>query len=288
MAQAAAGFLTATQNPDGGWGYTTGGISLVEPTAAVVLALHGHDDHTRLVHTAADWLQSAQHADGGWGLNQDDHTSGWLTAWAVWALARLNSPNDAVPRGAAWLQQVQSLPASEDAIQQAGAVLEIDPTLQGWPWWPGEASWIEPTALALLALSTVSTHSIDRARRDESIQYLLDRRCRPGGWNVGNPVMFSQSLPPRACPTAWVMLALAQHNHAAITEADIDALRTDMGQDGGALALAWGRLALQAFAHDDTTGLRRLLLLQGANGSWNNNPYHTAIASLALAREPGR
>jgi hypothetical protein len=282
MQHSARAFLTSTQNPDGGWGYAPDHTSLVEPTAATILALRAHNPGTDMLRSAIDWLRGAQHADGGWGLAQDDQDSGWLTAWAVWALAGTDSANDAVSRGVAFLQQVRPLPTSQDAIQQVSQVLQIDLTLEGWPWWPDEASWVEPTALTLLALSHAPTGESDHARCQTAVDYLLDRRCQPGGWNVGNPVMFSQSLPPRACPTAWVILALAWHDPSAITARDLDALRADMRQDAGVLAHAWGLLALQAVGADEPASRAALRTLRQNDGSWNQNPYHTAIASLAL------
>jgi hypothetical protein len=210
-----------------------------------------------------------------------------LTAWAVWALAGTDSANVAVSRGVAFLQQVRPLPTSQDAIQQVSQVLQIDLTLEGWPWWPAEANWVEPTALTLLALSHAPTGEAAYVRRQAAIDYLLDRRCQPGGWNVGNPVMFSQSLPPRACPTAWVILALARSDPSAITARDLDALRADMRQDAGVLAGAWGLLALQALDADEPASRAALRTLQQNDGSWNQNPYHTATASLALDRGAG-
>lgn len=282
MKYSARAFLTSTQNPDGGWGYAPAHTSLVEPTAAIVLALRAYGPGTDLLRSAIAWLRSAQHADGGWGLAYDDHDSGWLTAWAVWALAGTDSAQDAVSRGTVFLRQVRPQPISQDTIQQASQVLQIDLTLEGWPWWPDEASWVEPTALALLALSHAPTGESDHGRRQTAVTYLLDRRCQLGGWNVGNPVMFSQSLPPRACPTAWVILALARNDPSAITARDLDALRADMRQDGGVLALAWGLLALQAVDAGEPASRAALRALQQNDGGWNQNPYHTAIASLAL------
>ena len=93
--------------------------------------------------------------------------------------------------------------------------------------------------------------------------------------------MLGAHLPPRAHATAWVLLALARLAPAAITPQDSAALRADMNGDGGALALGWGVLALRALGQDDAGAAERLAGLQGTDGGWNGNPYHTAVAILA-------
>ena len=120
-----------------------------------------------------------------------------------------------------------------------------------------------------------------QARIEEAVRYLVDRRCRPGGWNVGNPMMFGRALPPRTCPTAWALLALAKAAREAIRPEDSDALREDMRIDGGALALAWGLCALHALGQEDVEARARLAALQEPDGGWRGNPYTTAVALLA-------
>ena len=113
------------------------------------------------------------------------------------------------------------------------------------------------------------------------MRYLTDRRCAGGGWNFGNPVMLGANLPPRAHPTAWALLALAQQRRDAIRQEDVAALRAEMAHDGGALALGWGLLALAALGEEDAGATARMAGLQATDGSWNGNPYHTAVAIMA-------
>jgi hypothetical protein len=281
----AQAFLRRTQNGDGGWGYGAGHASTVEATAAAALALARGGDAASIGRAAA-WLAAAQHRDGGWGSAADDAESGWQTAWAVLALAADSAADVAAGRGAAWLLNVQLVRvAKPEDVRWAKATLGIDPALRGWPWLPGQAGWVEPTALALLALAPQAAASQAGPRLAEGVRYLQDRRCRGGGWNVGNPVMFSQALPPRAVPTAWVLLALARlasRMPNTILAEDVTTLRREMVADGSASALAWGLLALRALDQDDPTAAGRLLGRQDASGGWDANPYHTAIALLAL------
>jgi len=151
---------------------------------------------------------------------------------------------------------------------------------------------VEPTALALLALDAASAVAAHRARADEAVRYLSDRRCQGGGWNFGNPFMLGAYLPPRPHPTAWALLALHAIAPDAIRPEDVAALRTEMHRDGGAMALALGIMALEALGETDPLARERLTALQRPDGSWEGSPYVTALALRALSggwpwRRPG-
>jgi Squalene-hopene cyclase C-terminal domain len=292
MTMSAIPFLLESQNPDGGWGYAQGDASTVEATAAVVMAAiamagRGEPTLSGAREGALQWLRGAQHRDGGWGLQADDDESGWQTAWAVLALAGSGGDEDAVARGVGWLLAVKTIEFGKDAMQKADQALGIDLGLRGWPWLPDQASWVEPTALAVLALAAGPATPEIKRRTDEAVTYLTDRRCLGGGWNVGNPLMFSQALPARAHPTAWVLLALARAASGRVAPEDRNALRAEMESDAGAPAWALGALALSACGQDAAGALSQLQKLQQPDGSWDGNPFHTALAMLALAGGAG-
>lgn len=282
MITSSPSFLASSQNPDGGWSYATDEPSVAEATAAVTLALLRPPDAAETRDRGMAWLVAAQHRDGGWGLTREDAESGWQTAWAALALARSSPPDRVMDRAIGWLLKVELLKLEDDEQQRETRKLaSIDPTLRGWPWLPGQATWVEPTALAMLALAEVPPTPAISLRIDEAVRYLKDRRCTDGGWNVGNPVMLGASLPPRAEPTAWVLLALARLARDAIEPQDLAALRSCMQHDGGTLALAWGLLALRAIGEDDPRAEARLAASRDTTGGWNSNPYHTAVAMMA-------
>jgi hypothetical protein len=273
-------YLLSTQNADGGWGYQPQAASRVEPTAAAVLALPVDEPAREL---AVAWLIAVQHADGGWGTGRPEDSGDWTTAWGVLALQSARPDAGAIEQGQRWLLEVHPwTPPADSANRAARTDFEQDFTLRGWPWRPNETPWVEPTALAMLALAPLAADPATRSRLDEGVRYLVNRRCDPGGWNVGNPTMLGAPMPLRAHPTAWAVLALQGCSPQSLTPPDLTELRREMHRDGGALALAWGLLALRTAGHDDPAAVARLVVVQGPAGDWNANPYHTAVASLAL------
>jgi len=278
----AAGFLSRSQNPDGGWGYRVQGMSYVEPTAAAILVLEDSTAQRR----ALGFLLSIQHADGGWGIAALDPESGWMTAWAVLALARFSGLNDVVARGAQWLIDTEGIRATDEPSRAVvRRRLQIDSTLRGWPWQRGDAAWVHPTALAMLALTAAGRG--DHARVGDAVGYLYDRAVTSGGWNIGNPVMLDKIVPATIQDTTVALLALeaakVSAGDAQITKA-VQFLRDALIRAKTPAELAWGIYALRDMSADSQDAEMRLNQLQSADGSWLGNPFITAVAMLAQAR----
>lgn len=274
----ATDFLLQSQNADGGWGYRVGAqrVSYVEPTAAVLLALSDANARAR----GRGFLLSMQHVDGGWGIASIDSESGWMTAWAVRALVPFPFLIDSLMRGVNWLLATEGLRLT-DAAQRATirATYKIDSTLRGWSWQTGDASWVHPTALAIIALASAGQSDLSRVR--EGVDYLLDRAVSSGGWNVGNPWMLDKPMPATIQDTAVALLALRAVNQS-IDEPRIASairfLRDAVARAQTPAELAWGVYALKSWQIDVRDALARLNALQKPNGSWNDNPFITAIA----------
>jgi hypothetical protein len=276
-------FLLNTQHEDGSWGYTAVGTGTLEPTAAVIFAIQSISQASQSIQRAVKWILGFQNPDGGWGICPQDMESGWQTAWAVYVLNKLVVGKEEVARGVQWLLNIDVMQLEDVESLAAGEkVAQIDFSLRGWPWLPGESSWVEPTALTMLGIrGNAQVKEID-ARIKESIRYLVDRRCAGGGWNVGNPAMFDALLPARVTPTALALLALEEISPHEILPGDIETLRKGMFQEGGIMALAWGQVAIHALGEEDPEARAELYSMQDPDGSWDGNPYLTAIAWKAL------
>ena len=275
----ATDFLLQAQNADGGWGYRLNGMSYIEPTAAVLLALTDSTARAR----GRDFLLSLQHADGGWGIAALDSESGWMTAWAVCALAEFPQARAAVVRGAQWLFVTEGLRITDpDARKVVFEIDKFDSTLRAWPWQSGDTAWVHPTALAMLALAAAGER--EHARVRDGVQYLFDRACTDGGWNIGNPWMLDKQIPATIQDTAVALRALRAVGESvsnAHVAAALRYLRDALARAKTPTELAWGIYALRDWSVDVGDAIARLNALQSADGSWSGNPFITATAIKA-------
>src|SRR5262249_9989037 len=109
-------------------------------------------------------------------------------------------------RAATWLLAEKGQPIPSEAASE-GSIVGHDPSLIGWPWIDGTHSWMEPTALAILALGREGLAA--HARVAEGVRLLYDRALPHGGWNYGNRSVFGRELRPQPGPTGLALLALA-------------------------------------------------------------------------------
>ena len=278
----AVDFLLSSQHQSGGWGYIPGQNPAVEPTSAALLALWSESRALQACQRGLEWLFNIQNQDGGWGYGAGDDESNWNTAWALIALTRMGVDNEMYLRGVEWLATVGTSSIAREQFQAASQIPEQDvPDTLCWPWLPEEAAWIEPTALAVLALNGITDFVAAPLRISAALRYFRNNRCPAGGWDIGNFNPLDTIVLARSHPTALVILALSELAVGEITSQDVEALRTDMRSDRGALAQAIGALALRTLGEEYSESEARLAALQREDSSWNRNVYHTSLALLA-------
>jgi hypothetical protein len=131
------------------------------------------------------------------------------------ALLRHAPARGSVQRGYDWLLAVRGrrFPWRQRVREFFGGrkVVELDSTLDGWPWTPGAFAWVEPTSWALLALKARWQARPPRAVRQRiglGERMLADRACPGGGWNYGNSRVMGQDLDPYPDTTAVALLGL--------------------------------------------------------------------------------
>jgi hypothetical protein len=275
-------FLISAQHTTGGWGYAPGYTPVVEPTAAVLLAIRNEPAGEAAQQRGLDWLLSSQNQDGGWGINADDEESNWHTAWALIALRYASQKSEASRRGVDWLTTVGTAEITTEELERSEGSDFGNPEGVSWPWLPGQACWTEPTALAMLALEGITNTPLATMRLNAALGYFQRFRTMDGGWEIGNAGPLDSIIVPRAHPTALVLLALHKFAPQEIQAEDLNALRQDMQQDTGVLAQSCGLLALRTLGEDDETTHAYLVERQLQDGSWNENPYFTAWAMMAL------
>jgi len=225
------------------WGYHPRSSPAAEPTAWGALALSAHGRHAAAERACA-WLREAQTATGQVGIHQYDPTPGWPTTLAVlaWQLSDVASSKeyaDPLRRAQEWLLSVRG--ESSARPDYTGH----DTTIIGWPWVAGTHSWVEPTALGLLALRACGHSEHSRAR--DAVRLLQDRLLVTGGCNYGNTIVLGQALLPHVQPTGLALLALADEaDPDGRRDAALDYLERTLGVDTTPASLAYGVLGLAA------------------------------------------
>ena len=157
-----------------------------------------------------------------------------------------------------------------------------DPTQQfdGWPWYPGTAAWVAPTALTLLALE-----KFNRSRPDPQIQkrlaegnaFLLARRCRDGGWNHGSTHSLGYDSDSYPETTGVALLALHGVAPSALGNG-IEVGERHLAESHSLEATSW--LTLGLLAHGRSPEAVSVMPHQGT--------VAIALALLAAAARQGR
>lgn len=277
-------FLASQQNADGGWGYLSGGQSFVEPTCYALLTLKSlgssaaSAEHFR---HAVNWLVAQSAPSGPLSFQQNNtHTDNWGIILVCFTLNQLQV--EAELRDKCLAHLLQSRGRRIEA--KAAAPLKLNGDLQAWGWSADTASWVEPTAYALLALKSQGMQQHERVGTGEA--YLLDRACYQGGWNYGNKEVLDVVLEPMPTNTAYALLALQDYerNHPVIQKS-LQWLESELIQRQSVLALALGALCLNVYGRPVHRWLQQLSGRQEADGSWRSNNHLTALSLLALGIE---
>jgi hypothetical protein len=204
-------FLLNTQNPDGGWPYLHSG-SWTEPTVYAVLALLAAGE-TEKSKRGIDWMLRTRRSDGGWASRPGIGESTWVTALA--ALIPEERLGQTAHAGAIqWLLPVQGEESTTIyRLRQwlLGNATSINPKNAGWPWTPGAAAWVGPTAMAVVALESEnkrrpSAHLVARAQGGRN--FLMTHMCHEGGWNHGSTDAWRYDAPPYPETTGMALMAL--------------------------------------------------------------------------------
>jgi hypothetical protein len=264
--------------------YRCGQSSASEPAALAALALtvHGRDDQAR---QPLQWLANSQQSSGAVGVRTQSTDPHWPTALAIlaWRLAderntaAINRWNDSIERAVVALLRLKG-----EAGRHTRDMIGHDPSLVAWSWVVSTHSWVEPTALAVMALKAAGHWNHVRVR--EGVRLLLDRQLTNGGCNYGNTTVLGQQLRAHAQPTGMALLALGGETSDPRTTRSLDYLKAHWQQDS-APSLAWSLLGLMA--HREWPPEVEMQLEQVATSAASNAfaTYHWSLLALA-ARGP--
>lgn len=260
-------------------GYRPSATPHSEPTALTALALQSHG-LTQEAAKAAHWLAKCQSKDGSLGVSSTEQQPSWPTSLAVLVWKALGSAwSDRADRAIQWIISVQG-----DTIENTGNLVGHDTQIPGWPWVQGTHSWVEPTALNVVALKA-SQHN-DHRRCIVGVRMLIDRLLPAGGCNYGNTVVLGQALKPHVMPTGLTLLALAKEPDGDMRiRAAVDYLLDAISGHTTTASLSYALLGLAA---QGVTLPHTQAVLASAVQRTNKNhasPVQLALALLAAQEE---
>jgi hypothetical protein len=259
--QKARGELMRQRRASSAWSYRCDHAPNVEPTALVCLALIASGDERSSKSDiatsveAARWLAVIQQSDGSLPVSEGLASPGWSTPYALMLWSALPGFQDAESRARSWLlgREGKAIPIEKSPLR----VIGHDPNLIGWPWVEATHSWLEPTALAILALCR--ERQAEHPRVKAGVDLILDRALEAGGWNYGNKAVFGTELRPQPGPTGLALLALAAvGTRSEAISRGLTYLGEAVRDLRAPVSLGWGVLGLRAhhvFPDDAATWL---------------------------------
>ncbi|MCR4413446.1 MAG: hypothetical protein NUV77_13580 [Thermoguttaceae bacterium] len=262
-------------------GYRPGAPPAVEPTALAAMALAAHRRMSP-AGQALGWLAEIQSSDGSLGIDAAHRTPKWPTGWGVLAWSVIDAAAQPSPspwhaqaaRGVAWLL------ATEGKREQAAPLLGHDVDLVGWPWVEGTHSWLEPTAIALLALKAAGLG--DHARCREAVRLIVDRMLPSGGWNYGNTMVLGNVTQPNVQSTGLALAALVgEAIEPARLRPSIEWLRRTLSPSTTTISLGYAVLGLAGHAASPDEASQWLAAAYHRTLQRGASPYALAVAALA-------
>jgi hypothetical protein len=240
--------LLALRKPDSGWAYQPDAAPSVEPTALACLALlstqneSGSGSTFPAVAGAAKWLASLQKPDGSTGISAALAAPGWPTTYAILVWANQGSHPQEVGKATEWLIRARG----NTFPQESKDVVGTDSTIAGWSWVEGTYSWLEPTAMAVLALRRQGLQGHSRAQ--DGLRLIGDRAIASGGWNIGCNTVYGKNLVAQPSETGIALMALSGlQQRDGMVERACSYLQRTLPGVRSAQSLCWGLLGLAAW-----------------------------------------
>jgi hypothetical protein len=212
-----------------------------DATCWAILALSDDPACQDLIRRGRARLAADQLPDGRVCLSRDHPETVWPTSLAVfaWHQSREYEKHQALA--------VQFLISNTGRHwpKKADSPIANDSNLKGWPWTDNAYSWVEPTALAMIALKLAGYG--DQARVQEGTRLLFDRQLPHGGWNFGNTIVFGQELSPMPMTTGIALDALRDETPSEPIQRSLSYLKSRVTSLDTPLSLGWSLLGLGAW-----------------------------------------
>lgn len=227
--------------PGGGFSGRPGGRFQADSTAWGILAFRACGGSEELLELSRRLLMREQRQDGRLCVSSSHPASYWPTPLAILAWQDSLPCREGQQRAIRFLLDTTGFhfPRTSDAS------LAHDSLLKGWPWVDETHSWVEPTAMSVMALRATGYGRHDRVK--EAVHMLLDRQLAHGGWNYGNTLVFGKELHPMPESTGAALAGLSGAVGRDAVLPSLQYLQGEVIRLQTPISLGWSLLGLAAW-----------------------------------------
>lgn len=272
---------------DGGLTDRPDGEFRVDSTAFAILSLAAAGESPELLERSRARLRNEQDDDGRVWVSREHPASYWPTPLAI--LAWQNSPASEFAQNRAVHFLLGT--TGNHFPRKPDAPWAHDTSLKGWSWIEATHSWVEPTAMGIIALRAAGHVQHDRV--GEAVRLLLDRQLPHGGWNSGNTLMFGRELHPNPEGTGAALVGLVSQVERRSVARSLDYLQGEVDRLRTPISLGWALLGLAAWDQYPSNAaalVDRCLASQSRYGEYETSAlcllFLGALAGESTARHP--
>ena len=233
--------LFSLMAPQGGFLSSYGGSVRPDSTAWACIILSYSDQTVGVLEKSLDILATFQLKDGRISLSSQHPETLWPTPLAILAWQKSSAHRNHYGRAIRFLLES----SGKHWKRNPTSALAHDPALKGWAWIDNTHSWVETTALAIIALHNAGYET--HPRLHEATAMLLDRQLPKGGWNYGNTKVFGTELRPSPEDTGAALSALIGRTSRSNIAHSLDYLIDECSRLRTPIALGWSLLGLNAW-----------------------------------------
>jgi hypothetical protein len=225
---------------EGGFTSRPGGKYRPDATAWAIVALSIAGIKAEFLKSSRIRLVKDQLDDGRVTISAEHQDVIWPTSLAIMALH--GSSEFDVPKSKAITFLLNT--TGEHWAAKSDQSTDHNTAIKGWPWVVNTHSWVEPTALSIIALRI---SGYERHQRTQEAQLMLmDRQLPKGGWNYGNTRVFGKELHPMPETTGIALAAIGGQAPNSSIKKSILYLKTNIDKMQTPLSLGWSILGLSA------------------------------------------
>ena len=228
----------------GGFAQRDGGVFRPDATAWAIIAISRMKANQLMIESACRRMAGNQLPDGRVELMEGFNSAWWPTPLAVLAWKKAEGFENEVSAAVNFLLDASGRHFPKEKDSPVGH----DTSIRGWSWIENTHSWIEPTAISILALKANGNGRHDRVL--EAVRMILDRQLLTGGWNYGNTTVFHRELLPMPEHTGQALCALSGYVQAPEVQKSIDYLKNQLPGLRTPLSLCWCLFGLRAWSVD--------------------------------------